>query len=176
MKTYYYVDADRQAAGPVSPEDFAALGITATTYVWRKGLPAWTRAGELEELDFRPEEPPEPPAVDESRPEDETEPPGNNAEPQVGPAEQSEATDHIPELPPDNCLVWAVLATVVCCLPLGLVALLKASHVNDYWLMGQRDLARRTATEARNYCILAFGVGVALQLLYVLFAVAASFF
>ncbi|MBE6331142.1 MAG: DUF805 domain-containing protein [Bacteroidales bacterium] len=57
MNSYYYVDASKQKAGPVSPEDFKRLGITAQTLVWTKGMKSWTKAGEIPELsDFLEQE------------------------------------------------------------------------------------------------------------------------
>ena len=32
--------------------------------------------------------------------------------------------------PPDNNLVWAILSTVLCCLPLGIVAIIKSTLVS----------------------------------------------
>ena len=37
---------------------------------------------------------------------------------------------------PDNYLVWAILSTVFCCLPLGIVAIVKASKVDALWAQG----------------------------------------
>lgn len=34
-------------------------------------------------------------------------------------------------VPPDNNLVWAILSTVLCCLPLGIVAIIKSTQVNS---------------------------------------------
>ena len=57
MNSYYYVDASKQKAGPVSPEDFKRLRITARTLVWKKGMKSWTKAGEIPELaDFLEQE------------------------------------------------------------------------------------------------------------------------
>lgn len=50
MENYFYVDNNQQQAGPITPERFAAFGVTAETLVWRKGLSEWTPAKELEEL------------------------------------------------------------------------------------------------------------------------------
>ena len=51
MNSYYYVDASKQKAGPVSPEDFKRLGITAQTLVWTKGMKSWTKAGQIPDLE-----------------------------------------------------------------------------------------------------------------------------
>ena len=38
---------------------------------------------------------------------------------------------------PDNNLVWGILATVLCCLPFGIVSIVKASKVDGLWNSGQ---------------------------------------
>ena len=50
MSRYYYVDANRQKAGPVSTEDFKRLGINAKTFVWTKGMKSWTKVEDIPEL------------------------------------------------------------------------------------------------------------------------------
>ena len=55
--------------------------------------------------------------------------------------------------PPDSNLVWAILATVFCCLPLGIVAIVKASQVNTLWYQGYAAEAHRAADEARKWAM-----------------------
>ena len=35
--------------------------------------------------------------------------------------------------PPDNKLVWSILVTLFCCLPFGIVAIIKSAEVNSKW-------------------------------------------
>ena len=46
-----------------------------------------------------------------------------------------------PSPAPDNNLVWAILSTLFCCLPLGIVSIVKAASVNSLWAQGQYDQA-----------------------------------
>lgn len=66
MEQYYYVNADNQSAGPVSPTEFAEHGISQETYVFCKGMTEWKKAGELPELAeyFAPSTPPVPEETD----------------------------------------------------------------------------------------------------------------
>ena len=41
-----------------------------------------------------------------------------------------------PEGPPDNKLVWSILVTLFCCLPFGVVAIIKSAEVNSKWNAG----------------------------------------
>jgi hypothetical protein len=55
--------------------------------------------------------------------------------------------------PPDNYLVWAILSTVLCCLPLGIVSIVKSTQVNSLWAQGQADQARAAAEAAKKFAI-----------------------
>ncbi|MDT7724196.1 MAG: hypothetical protein QOI21_772 [Actinomycetota bacterium] len=72
--------------------------------------------------------------------------------------------------PPDNNLVWAILSTVMCCLPLGIVAIVKSNQVQTLWFQGRPDEARKAADDAKKWAMWsAIAVGI-LVLLYVVFA------
>ena len=53
---------------------------------------------------------------------------------------------------PDNNLVWAILATVLCCLPFGIVAIIKSTQVDSFWAAGRYDEAVQAAADARKWC------------------------
>lgn len=55
--------------------------------------------------------------------------------------------------PPDNNIVWSIVATVLCCMPLGIVSLIQASRVNSLWGQGRFDEARHAAQSAKNWAI-----------------------
>jgi hypothetical protein len=54
---------------------------------------------------------------------------------------------------PDNYLVWAILSTVLCCLPLGIVSIIKSTQVNTLWAQGQYDEARKSAADAKKWAM-----------------------
>lgn len=70
--------------------------------------------------------------------------------------------------PPNNNLVWAILATLLCCLPLGVVSIVKASTVNTLWAQGQYDAAHRAAASARTWAIASAIAGPVVVMLYFL--------
>lgn len=47
---YYYIDSQNKPAGPVPTDQLEAFGVTPETYVWKRGMPQWTKACEVEEL------------------------------------------------------------------------------------------------------------------------------
>ena len=68
--------------------------------------------------------------------------------------------------PPPNYLVFAILMTVLCCLPLGIPAIIFAAQVNGKYRSGDVEGARRASNKARLWCWLAFGVGMFSYLVY----------
>lgn len=52
---------------------------------------------------------------------------------------------------PDNHLVGAVVATLLCCLPLGVVAIVYAVQVDNLWRSGDYEGARRASQTARRW-------------------------
>lgn len=71
--------------------------------------------------------------------------------------------------PPDNYLVWAILTTVLCCLPLGIPAIVFASQVNSKWAVGDVAGAMDASRKAKQFSMWAAIVGVAGAVLYVIF-------
>ena len=76
-----------------------------------------------------------------------------------------------PGPPPDNNLVWAILSTIFCCLPLGIVAIVKSTQVSTLWAQGQYDAARKASEDARKFSIWAAIAGIVIIVLYVIFFV-----
>lgn len=68
--------------------------------------------------------------------------------------------------PPDNNLVWAILCTVLCCLPLGIVAIIKSTKVKELWALGDQEGAIKAAADAKKYAIWGAGVGLIFVVLY----------
>jgi len=71
--------------------------------------------------------------------------------------------------PPDNNLVWAILCTVMCCMPLGIVAIIKSTKVNTLWAQGDEEGAYKAAADAKKYSIWGAGIAVIGIILYFVF-------
>ncbi len=67
---------------------------------------------------------------------------------------------------PDNCLVWAILTTVLCCLPFGIVSIVYASKVDSEWALGHYDEAEDAARKARTWAIVSAAVCAFVVLVY----------
>lgn len=77
--------------------------------------------------------------------------------------------------PPDNYMVWAVLSTIFCFMPLGIVAIIKATEVNSKWAIGDVAGAHQASQEAKKWATWAayayVGTIVAVVAIYVIFFV-----
>ncbi len=61
--------------------------------------------------------------------------------------------------PPTN-LVWGILATLLCCLPAGIVSIVYASQVDKKWFIGDFAGAEAASRNARTWAIVAAAVSV----------------
>ena len=63
---------------------------------------------------------------------------------------------HVP-----NHLVWAILVTIFCCLPFGIVSIVYAAQVNGLVAVGKFDSARQASENAKMWAWISFAVGLA---------------
>ena len=63
-----------------------------------------------------------------------------------------------PEIP--NHLVWAILVTIFCCLPFGIVSIVYAAQVNGFVAEGKFDSARQASENAKMWAWISFAVGL----------------
>lgn len=73
--------------------------------------------------------------------------------------------------PPDNNLVWAILSTVLCCLPLGIVSIVKSTQVSGLWSSGRFAEAQQAADDAKKFAIWGAIIGVVINVLVIIFYV-----
>ena len=69
-------------------------------------------------------------------------------------------------LKPDSYLVWAILSTVCCCLPFGIVSIVYAAKVDGLYRAGQYDEAQRASDDAKKWAIISVVVGSVVSVLY----------
>jgi heme/copper-type cytochrome/quinol oxidase subunit 4 len=78
---------------------------------------------------------------------------------------------------PDNYLVWAILSTIFCCLPFGIVSIIYSTKVSGLWVQGQYAEAQAAANNAKKWAIIGAVVGPIVSVIFtviwfVLFAAA----
>lgn len=73
--------------------------------------------------------------------------------------------------PPPNYLVWSILTTLFCCLPLGIVSIVFAAQVNSKWAMGDGAGAVESSNKAKQWAIWSAAAAAIGALLWVIFVV-----
>ncbi|MGH8025829.1 MAG: CD225/dispanin family protein [Pseudoxanthomonas sp.] len=68
-----------------------------------------------------------------------------------------------------NHLVWAILSTLFCCLPFGIVSIVFASQVDGKLAAGDIAGAREASAKAKFWALLAAGLTLVPLVLYLLF-------
>jgi len=84
------------------------------------------------------------------------------------------ATPVTPVNPPSNYLIWAILATLFCCLPLGIVSIIYAAQVNTKWQAGDVDGAKSSSRNALIWTLVSVGIGIVSVIIAFIFGLAAA--
>lgn len=82
-----------------------------------------------------------------------------------------ETNNNLTPAPPDNNLVWAILCTIFCCIPLGIVAIIKSTKVKELWALGDYEGAKKASKDALKYSLWGAAITFVFAILYVLFVV-----
>ena len=174
-----YIHANGSNMGPYSLEQLKDLGISPDTPVWYNGLPDWTPAGvapATRELFFAPSPDkaivPEEPSAEAQA----TSASGESAPPVPGSQQgynpnqgyygrQGYNPQGYPygpgqQGPPPSYLAWAIISTLCCCIPFGVVAIVYASKVNSLWARGDMYGAQKASERAQLWTILAIVLGL----------------
>jgi len=93
------------------------------------------------------------------------------AQPQTtaAPAQPQAAPGQPAQVP--NYLVQAILVTIFCCLPFGIVAIVFAAQVNGKLQAGDLNGAMESSRKAKMWSWLGFGIGLGFAVLYLIFVV-----
>lgn len=75
--------------------------------------------------------------------------------------------------PPSSYLVWAILVTLFCCLPFGIVSIVFAAQVNSKWTAGDFYGAMDYSNKARTWTIVSAVLGFIGIIIYVIILVSA---
>ncbi len=76
--------------------------------------------------------------------------------------------------PPPNNLVLAILSTVLCCLPIGIYAIILASKVNTLWAQGDVAGAQKASADAKRWALIGAVLGLVGSVIIVVLQLAAA--
>lgn len=74
----------------------------------------------------------------------------------------------IPTKKPNDYLVLSILTTILCCLPLGIVSIIRSTQVNSYWANEKFDEAQNASMDAKKWSIIGICISAAGILLYLI--------
>ncbi|MCF6356732.1 MAG: CD225/dispanin family protein [Draconibacterium sp.] len=80
--------------------------------------------------------------------------------------------------PPPNYLAFAIITTILCCLPFGIISIIFAAQVNSKWAAGDFAGAQSSSKNAKTWAWVAFAIGISglvIYLLVILFAGVTAF-
>lgn len=165
----YWINQDGVQSGPLDLEGLKKMTLTSRAYVWREGLPNWVSITQLQELqglydaevaaasDVQPTTAtPEPETATMGQPYEPVQPQNTWTQQQAVQPQQPEATE---PCPPTN-LVWAIVSTICCCLPAGIVAIIYSVKVTNRYNMGDIKGANRASEVGAWWCIAAIILGI----------------
>ncbi len=178
---YYMQDGAQQ--GPISEEELQSMArdgrLQPTDMVWKSGMQEWQQANQVSVLPFSapaipaapgiPEIPSTPSASDHGSSSYGSSSAAAPSTPSYGaPATYGGAAGGaISDVQITNYLPWAIVVTLLCCLPGGIVSIVYATKSNSAKQVGNFAEAQEAAKQAKLWLTISVGVSLALTLLYV---------
>ena len=152
MGKYYYLDSKGEQQGPIELEHFTMYDVKLDTLIWQEGMPDWAEARKVPEAwamlkQSENSVPPPPPPFTPKR-----------VDPGVA--------------KPDNLMIWSILATVFCCLPLGVAAIVYSNKVDERWNAQDYRGAMNAAKNAKTFCLVSLGGGILIIVFYLIILIA----
>ena len=152
----YWINHNGVQSGPVDADGIRELALTSRAYVWHPGLTDWVKITQVPELAGLFE------VVDEPVTTGQPLQPQNITQvqqpmsPQPATTQPEETTE---PCPPTN-LVWAIITTVLCCPPTGIVAIIYALKVTNKYRDGDIEGAKRASEVGAWWCIASIILGI----------------
>lgn len=161
----YYILKDQKHDGPYTIDELRSFNIAPTTMVWAENLPGWTAAASVPELATYLFGGAQDPA---------TLPNGGYQNCNQPYSQYAQPMGAQQPMCPKTWLVESILVTVLCCLPFGVVGIVKASQVESLYRAGNYAGAEKASKDAGKWTKIGAAVGLAVGLIYVLFVVVAA--
>ncbi len=159
---YYYLDNNGTQQGPVDKSLLRSVGVTADTLVWKKGMEQWVKASLVPELRpifiSEPVDTPPTPLNASQRPYTNENVGYNKDEKSFGTTTAASAysagtANNTKPAKPNNNLIFAIVTTILCCVPLGAVAIYYAYQSDSAYNAGDLQAAESNGKNARNWSI-----------------------
>lgn len=167
----YYIAVNNQHQGPYTVEELKTMNIAPDTYVWCEGMPDWVKASDVDEIRqvMVSSSIPAVPQSGAAVPPPYT--PANAPAMASNPQQAYAAAPQQPAVPPKSWLVESILVTLFCCLPFGIVGIIKAAETNSAISRGDYAAAAVSSRDAGKWVKIGFWIGLVVVVLYIIFYV-----
>jgi hypothetical protein len=164
----YWINHNGVQSGPVDLDGIKEMGLTSRAYVWHEGLSDWVKITQLPDLQGLYEMVPED-AVQAAQGTEQTATETSSGavvgqpyqpQQQYGAHQPQYEQQPVTEPCPPTNLVWAIIATVLCCIPAGIVAIYYALKVTNKYREGDIEGAKRASETGAWWCIAAIILGI----------------
>jgi len=161
----WYYASNGQQAGPVSQEQLADLFRNGTVkpfdLVWNETMTEWTPIGKVSGF-----------ASAAPAPEPRFEASSGMSDPTTPPLQVSVPAASIGQAPagmtePPTYLWQSIVVLILCCLPLGIPALIFATKVKPAFASGDYTAALEASKKAKMFCLIGLIVGFIVQAIYI---------
>lgn len=149
----YWINHNGVQSGPLEIDAIKEMGLTSKAYVWHEGLSEWVNITQVPSLQGMYAMVNEPAEAMTGQPVHPVQQP-MSAQPAQQPIQEAAAV-----CPPTN-LVWAIITTVLCCLPAGIVAIVYALKVQNKYREGDLEGAKRASETGAWWCIASIILGI----------------
>lgn len=152
----YWINHHGVQSGPHELEDLKQMGLTSATHVWRAGMSDWVKITQMPELQGIFTVVDQPAAAAAPQPSEAVT--GQPIQPQPA------SPQYMPQAPAEPCpptnMVWAILATILCCIPLGIVGIYYANQVSKLYQAGDLEGAKSASETGAWWCIATIILGI----------------
>lgn len=169
MKYYIYRN-DRQE-GPYEAQTIINMRLSNDTYVWNETMSDWQPISSV--LELQPQVPAAP-AYQPSYQQPSYQQPSYGPQPNYGPQPAYGSQPAYAQGPssgypcPSTHMALAIITTIMCCLPTGIVAIMKSSKVESLYHSGYYDEAVEASKSSMNWSIAGIVISLIAWLAYVL--------
>ncbi|MCM1093253.1 MAG: CD225/dispanin family protein [Lachnospiraceae bacterium] len=175
----FYIVENQKPVGPFEIRQLIERGIKGSDLVWAEGMNDWAPAESVTEIREALYSAPSGDSFSmESGTRSVPEPPCPPVQPNFPPIEpqyqQQASYNQAPqqpyysnEIPPKTWLAESILVTILCCLPFGIVGIIKASNVSSLWQAGRIEEARAASASAKKWTLIGFFASLAVYFLYI---------
>ena len=176
----YWIIVNGQQKGPFTIEQLRWQKITPQTDVWGDGMPNWTKASQVPELQSLftagAAQPSQQAAAPQQQQTQQQYQQQQTQQQYQQPQQQSQ--QQISAYPPNSHVAESILVMLFCCMPFGIVALVHATMVRMCYDRGDYTAAMQHSQTASKWLKIGFFIGLAVIVLYAIlvFVVGVSIF